>query len=166
MKFDKGEESQLMGIVTRRAFMRKEEEAPIVFSICETEEYNSAVMRNCGDGGMYFETKRKLQPGTHLFINLSEGKDKNPPPELSTEGHRAQVMWCRQVENSQEKRYGIGVRFLSNICHQCGQKIHYKEIRKNGKDILLCGRCSSHFEDLSDGKIKWSLEEYLIGNVL
>lgn len=87
-------------------------------------------------------------------------------PEAN-DGYRAEVVWCRKIkEGAAKPRYGVGVRFTVNICDQCGRKVSYQKIRKTDKLVLLCSDCFEKLENLSEGKIKESVENYLIGNVI
>jgi hypothetical protein len=149
-----------------RAYIRDHCESPIRYSTGDSEMYRDAKMYNKSEGGMYFESENNtLRPGSELCIKMV-----NYSPALEPEAHdgyRAEVVWCRKIkEGAAASRYGIGVRFTLNVCDRCGGKVSYRKMRKTDKLVFLCSDCFETLERLSEGKIKESVENYLIGNVI
>ena len=144
-----------------RAFQRIPCEVSIMYSYIDSENYSSAKMVNCGVGGMYFEVEKPVRSGKDIYIKLMDSR--TVISELDdTDCYRAEVLWCRQNGDS----YGVGVRFVTNICQQCGEKIPSREICRTDDFVYLCTPCSTQLAMLHDGKIKESIENYLIGNVV
>ena len=104
--------------------------------------------------------------GADIYIKVVDGS--TVIKELNEkDGYRGEIMWCRKIDKNDNKTgYGVGVRLMTNVCHQCGDKIPSMEIRKNEDFICLCTTCSTHLAMLNDGKIKDSIENYLLGNVV
>ncbi len=149
-----------------RAFQRIPCETSIVYSYFHTERYFTATMVNCCSGGIYFESDNAIPAGADITIKMV---DKVPAMEKLgfTDGCRVEVMWCRETGGNGDKpHYGIGVRFMTNTCNQCGEKIPYNEIRKTDNFVCLCKACSTRMAVLSEGKLKESIENYLLGNVV
>ena len=61
---------------------------------------------------------------------------------------------------------GGKVHGLSCSCDLCGEKVASDEILEIEDLAYLCNRCFNYFEDLPEGKIKESIKEFLIGNVI
>jgi len=62
--------------------------------------------------------------------------------------------------------YGGNVHGFSCSCDLCGEKVASDEILEIEDLVCLCNRCFNYFEDLPDGKIKESIRDFLIGNVI
>ena len=58
------------------------------------------------------------------------------------------------------------VHGLSCSCDLCGEKVPSEEILENEDFVYLCHSCFNYLADLPEGKIKESIKEFLIGNVL
>ena len=150
-----------------RAYTRDNCESPIRYAMSDAETYRDAKMYNKSEGGMYFESESNtLRPGSELCIKMVNYSHALHEPEAH-DGYRAEVVWCRKIkEGAATPRYGVGVRFTLNVCDKCGSKVSYQNIRKTDKLVFLCSDCFETLEKLSDGKIKESVENYLIGNVI
>jgi hypothetical protein len=46
------------------------------------------------------------------------------------------------------------------------EKVPSEEILETEDFVYLCSSCFKYFEDLPEGKIKGSVKEFLIGNVI
>ncbi len=146
-----------------RAFSRKPDEIPIRYAYYENARTrHSAVMYNRCEGGLYLETGDPLAPGSDIFVLLGDG---NGEPD-SNETYRANVMWCRRVERPGGATYGVGVRFMLNICHQCGQRMPHLQIHRTDGYVILCTDCADKLESLSNGRLKESIDKYIQGNVV
>ena len=55
---------------------------------------------------------------------------------------------------------------ISTSCDLCGENKHHEEIHETDDLVCLCTTCLKYLESLPDGKIKESIKEFLIGNVL
>ncbi len=58
------------------------------------------------------------------------------------------------------------VHGFSCSCDLCGEKVPSEEILENEDLVYLCNSCLNYLEDLPEGKIKESIKEFLIGNVI
>jgi hypothetical protein len=150
-----------------RAFSRQPEEIPIRYAYYENARIrHPAVMHNRCEGGLYLETGDPLAPGSDIFVLFGDGDgdgDGEPPPG---ETYRAHVMWCRRVERPGGSTYGVGLRFMLNICHQCGQRMTHLQIHRTDGYVILCPDCADKLQSLSDGRIKESIDKYIQGNVV
>ncbi len=152
--------------ISNRAFHRNYHEARIIYAIYGTEEFVDAKMHNSSEGGMYFESDRNLPAGSEICIKLADYSLDRHSPE-ARDGYRAEVVWCRKVfKADQNSCYGVGVRFIVNICDKCGEKVSYTEIHRTDEFVFLCPTCRRYIEALSGEKIKETVANYLLGNVI
>lgn len=151
--------------VSNRAFQRNHYEARIRYAIYGTENFISAKMYNTSEGGMYFESDDELLPASEIRIMMVD-----VPSDISPEarnGYRAEVVWCRKIfKKDGTSCYGVGVRFIVNVCDKCGETVSYTEIERTDDFIFLCPRCVRYLEAMSGDKIKETVASYLLGNVI
>jgi len=150
--------------ITHRAFSRNDCESSIMFTNDNTEEYHKAKICNSSSGGMYFESDHSVRPGSTIFIKM-ETFGKDVIPDDITNKFFAEVRWCIRKGNSKTPYYGVGVRFINDLCRQCGQKINYDlDFKPNCVD--LCRNCHINLDRMGEGEFKNCFENYLMGNVL
>lgn len=149
-----------MNAITQRTFSRNRYVAPILYTDCNSKgKLRKAVMHNSSVGGMYFESKKSILPGTGLFIKLAEFVPDPYWPEAQ-ESYLGEARWCIEKQKDDCPVFGVGVRFVRSTCEQCGAKIY----RCGCLD--LCPDCQDDISSISDVKLKGCLENYLMGNVL
>ncbi|MCP4111588.1 MAG: PilZ domain-containing protein [Desulfobacteraceae bacterium] len=155
-----------MCTVSKRAFPRNICEARIKFSIFDKPESLNAIMYNNSEGGMYFESGSHIDTGSDICIELLDNWPDSSDP-VTCNGYRGEVMWRRKIfKNGGVSCYGVGVRFMVNVCDKCGEKVTYSEIQKTDNLLFLCNYCFDQLEDWSGGKIGECLDNYLMGNIL
>ena len=97
----------------KRSSIRHSYETAIMFT-CRPDHpycYYGARMFNHSTGGIYFESLYPLEPGDIVYFNrASESLDDSVPDTYKP--HCVRVKWCREVEESAEACYGIGVQFV------------------------------------------------------
>ncbi|MDM8526532.1 PilZ domain-containing protein, partial [Desulfococcaceae bacterium HSG8] len=153
-----------MVIISNRAFQRDYNEARITYAIYGTENFVDAEVLNTSEGGMYFESGHDLHPGSEICIKMRDYSPDTHGPE-ACDGYRAEVMWCRKIFKGDTTCYGVGVRFIVNVCDKCGEKVAYNDIHKTDNFVFLCSNCFKYVDNLSDENKK-RVEDYLIGNVI
>jgi len=149
-----------------RAFPRNCYAARIRYAVYNTENFIDATLCNSSEGGMYFESDTDIQPGTEICIRMTDYSPDIHGPE-AREGYRAEVMWCRKVFKEENRScYGVGARFIVNVCDKCGEKVLYSDIHRTDNFLFLCSACFKRLGSMSGKKIKEDVENYLMGNVL
>lgn len=151
-----------MDAVNKRAFSRTDYEAPIMFAYSNSDIYYDASMLNSSQGGMYIETSRALMPGSEIYIKIVDFPSVSFWEEENSD-FCGSVVWCMSL--NKKSGFGAGVRFLVNVCDQCGEKIPWKSIQKIDNYIHLCPECSRQLNALSTMS-RNSIENYLLGNVI
>jgi hypothetical protein len=168
-----------MSELQKRVYSRNADEAPIMYTNFDTENYYHAIMYNSSPGGVYFESEGALQPGSDICIKMVTHSSVEPGPE-ACKACRARVKWCEKRNKSGISCYGIGIQYLAEShtvisgkihgfscsCDLCGEKVASDEIFEIEDHVYLCNSCFNYFEDLPEGKIKESIKECLIGNVI
>jgi hypothetical protein len=168
-----------MSALIKRAYSRKGYEAPIMYANYDTENYYHAKMYNSSIGGMYFESDHAIKQKSDICIKMVNYTPDTPGPE-AYKAYRAKVKWCRKIDKSETSFYGIGIQYLAkshtvyggNVhglscsCDLCGKKVPSGEIIENEDFVCLCINCFNYLEELPEGKIKESIKEFLIGNVI
>ena len=168
-----------MSTLIKRSYSRNSYEVPIMYANYDTENYYNAKMYNSGLGGMYFESERALQPGSDICIKMATHSFGKSEPE-AYKAYRARVKWCKKRSKTGISCYGVGIQYLAkshtvyggNVhgltcsCDLCGEKVASEEILENEDFVYLCINCFNYLEDLPEGKIKESIKEFLIGNVI
>lgn len=153
--------------LSKRAFHRNPCQSQIRYAFFENDAYHEASMCDIGPGGMAFTTPQPLQPGTELFIQLNGNVDKEMVRDLvDTDLIRGTVMWCHQRTHADQAVFGIGVRFMRNICSRCGQTFSHRELQMTDDYLCLCAHCLEGLRSIKPGRIKESVHNYLIGNVI
>ncbi len=147
---------------TKRAFGRTSCTYSIDITLLDSTERIEGTVQNDGYGGMCFETETYLEPGADILIHLKKGGRASKTLKEKP-GFRGVVAWCREAE---EGAYGVGVRFMEDVCTYCGCEIPYTKIHKTDDHKYLCPQCSAHLKGMKAGAVLTRLERYLNGNVL
>ncbi len=151
---------------SKRAFARDCCEAQIQYSVFnQKEEFFDAKMYNTSEGGLYFESKEHLPTGVDIRIKIN-GNTPHTHKNEAKDGYRGEVVWCRRVYRNGASVYGVGIRFIVNICDKCNEKVPYSEIHRTDNYLFLCSKCMKDVMYWTGGKINECLERYLNGNVL
>ncbi len=127
-----------------------------------------ALLLNKGKGGVCLEFPESLKTGTRiqLFISVADFcKEINENLALE-KLYWASVRWCHELQSPVMWPYGAGAVFLSNECELCAQVVPYDRIHFTGYKTTLCDNCFRELHDLHPGRLKASLTNYLLGNIV
>ncbi len=102
----------------QRAYERYNYETPILMLIKkfdfennkEKYYYLTSQMYNYSREGIYFEIDYALKPGSTVFFKMANLHADPNEPSLQN-GYHAEVRWCKQTDNKQVSRYGLGVQY-------------------------------------------------------
>ncbi len=125
-----------------------------------------ALLLNKGTGGLYFESQEYLRPGIQLDIFIEEPIAAEESVFKMQKLYLAIVRWCRELQTPAYGIYGVGAQFLNNECQWCGEIVPYEQIDYTETKVLLCNRCLQSLEALNSGRLKLSLTNHLLGNVV
>jgi len=76
--------------------------------------YYGAKMVNHSIGGVYFESRYPLEPGSVIFFNRASYSLDDYSPD-TYKPHRVLVKWCREMPGKKDGYYGIGVEFFDPL---------------------------------------------------
>jgi len=152
--------------ISKRAFARDCCEAQIQYSLfSQKEEYVDAKMYNTSEGGLYFESEEHLPAGSDIRIKMN-GNTPDTHRDVAHDGYRGEVVWCRRLYRNGSSVYGVGVRFIVNVCDKCGERVSFSEIHRTDNYFFLCSKCMKDIMPWIGGKVSECMERYLNGNVL
>jgi hypothetical protein len=129
------------------------------------DQAREAQLMNKSHGGICIKTQEPLEPSSRVQIffpntQALEESAQNLPQYLAT------VRWCQELRSSELLQYCVGASFLHNECQFCAQVVPYAQLRLTEPNIILCADCYQELQDLHTGRLKVSLLNLLLGNVL
>lgn len=132
-----------------------------------TSQEREGLLINHGLDGVYFEAQDFIKPRARLYLMMHE----QPFSEESAEArpsklYLANVRWCQELQSPQKWRFGVGAKFLSNECEWCGERFPYEQIHYTDSKSILCDDCLRDLDALQSGRLKLSLTNHLLGNVI
>lgn len=163
-----------MNTYVKRAGNRNRYEAPIMWADFNTKNYYHAKTLNISENGMYFETVCAPKMKSNICIKPLNALQNKNGLELYN-FYEAKVKWFRDLADVDAPLYGVGVQFLvksqtidgpEHLCSLCEENIPYGAIHSIDEFVYLCSHCFKHFKSLPDGRIKKSVKDFLIGNVI
>jgi hypothetical protein len=98
----------------KRDYDRFAIEFPAVCTRFNTDRRHRVTVKNCSEGGVYFEAHESFGPGIYVMLRkdgASKGADpRNRDPVKSV--MVGQVRWSRDISSDTGATYGIGVRYV------------------------------------------------------
>ncbi len=100
----------------RRSHERFDLRVPVVYTqfTSHPSGHQEATVKNCSEGGIYFETGDALLPGQYIRVRLKGAVDAAVPlqaRERLRTNAVAQVRWCQKNTHPQPSPYGVGARY-------------------------------------------------------
>ncbi len=97
---------------TRRAFQRKQYEAPIRYATLRSRRFTDSIMYNFSANGIYFEPRAPIEPDTTVRIQMVN----YAPGAKGLEAYKsyvALIKWCQKLTSANGAKYGIGVQLVA-----------------------------------------------------
>ena len=161
-------EEGMMEANQRRQSVRCESKAPIIVTDNTDGCYHGASVINISAEGMYFETNQAFTPDSDVWIKLVYSVPETHDINTYNEFH-AHVKHCRSIKGNGHK-YGIGVQYAEAMrmvrCDLCNCQIYFEQAHKADDMIYLCPDCCAQLENLPEDKVKSSIEDYLMCNII
>jgi len=152
-----------------RFFQRERSQARLRFTCPELGGSNQQEgrLRNKGAGGVCFESGQYLRPGTRICLLMDEpaSEQAGGEPRMQT-FYLATVRWCNALQSPQQSMYGVGAQFVSNECEWCGEVVPYEQIHCTESRAILCEACLRDLDAFNRGRLKDSVIDHLLGNVI
>jgi hypothetical protein len=162
-----------------RSHQRVQHQAPIRFSLLNSEQFHPTRMYNFSNGGLCYETERPLAPKDDVCIVM----ENYNPDQSGPEGFRsylARIRWIQLISKNGTERYAAGAQWVARShdvmatdaqvphhhCDLCTAiaPLHKLELITCG--VQLCQPCARHFSNIPAGKIRQCVERFLLGNVI
>ena len=122
---------------------------------------------NKGIDGLYFEAQEYLKPRSRLYLMLRDPYLRDQANKSEAQKlYLATVRWCRELQSPLQWQFGVGAKFLSRECEWCGEIFPYEQMHYTESKSILCDNCLRDLEALQVGRLKLSLTNHLLGNVL
>jgi hypothetical protein len=101
----------------KRAYARYEHDTPIVYAFQDSDQFNKARLCNYCKGGMCFEARNALEPGSDIYIMMENYLPDADDAEFY-DGYLAEVRWCRKTNMKKVDQFIVGVKYYQTIIDQ------------------------------------------------
>lgn len=125
-----------------------------------------AVLLNWGVGGVCFEAQEHLRAGTRLYLIIDQPGSSEEKGSNQQNVYLATVHWCHELRSPVGGGYGVGAMFVRNECEWCGEAVPYEHLHTTESKTILCNRCLHDLEEFYSGRLKLSMINKLLGNIL
>lgn len=168
-----------MTTLTPRAYQRLASQASFQYAPLNSEQFHPTRAHDFSAGGVCFETLEPLEPGTDICLVM----ETYHPEHTGLEAYRsyvASVRWTQLYAKNGSTHYLTGTRFVTRShevittenqlphqpCDLCGDMLPLNKLETTAGGAHLCRYCLKHYSKLPAGKVRQSIERYLIGNVV
>jgi hypothetical protein len=168
-----------MTTIIPRSYQRTASQAPFQYALLDTEQFHPTRAYDFSAGGVCFETREPLKPGTDICIVM----EAYHPEQSGLEAFRsyvASIRWAHLLSKNGSARYVAGARFVArsheiittenqlprHLCDLCGDMLTLNKLEMTHGGAQLCPHCLKHFNNIPTGKIRQCVERFLIGNVV
>lgn len=169
-----------MSQLTQRAYPRTAFNAPIQYTVLNSNKFHSTQMINYSAGGICYEADEQLDPEEQVCIVM-----KNyTPGQFGPEGFRSyltRISWIQpDYSNTGNNHFIAGAKIVARshevltadaerpqqICDLCGALMPVCQLHCTESKAQLCGQCCKHLDSIPQGKIRKCLERFMVGNVI
>ncbi len=98
----------------KRENQRYDLKAPVIFAYQDSDQFTKAQMHNYCEGGLCFEARNTIEPGSNIYI-MMENFSPDAIDVESYDGYRAEVRWCRKVTLENNQKFLVGVKYYKTI---------------------------------------------------
>ena len=98
----------------KRVYDRFAVEFPAVCTRFNSDRRHAVTVRNCSEGGVYFEADESFGPGIYIMLR-KDGVTKGAHPKKCDYVKSlivGEVRWTREISANAGNSYGIGVRYV------------------------------------------------------
>jgi hypothetical protein len=162
-----------------RAYQRLASKAPFQYAPLDSSQFQPTRACDFSAGGVCFESHEALKPGTDICIVMEAYQPEIDGLE-AFRSYVASIRWTHLLSKNGSERYLVGSRFVARshevitnenqlprqLCDLCGSRLPLNKLETTPGGAHLCRYCQKHYNKLPNGKIRQSIERYLIGNVV
>lgn len=98
----------------KREHLRYDLNTPIIYAFHDSDEFFKARMCNYCKGGMCFESRDSLDPGSDIYIMMENFAPDSKDAEFY-DGYLAEIRWCQKLSRGSAEQYKVGVRYYQTI---------------------------------------------------
>ena len=98
----------------KREYKRYNLKAPVIYAYQDSDQFSKAQMCNYCEGGMSFEARNAIEPGSDLYIMMEDFSPDAIDAEFY-DGYRAEVRWCRKISFDNNEEFIVGVKYYKTI---------------------------------------------------
>jgi len=139
--------------------------ASVQLFIPSTATTEKGIVRSYSMNELYVESQSEIAPGTTVHVT---GEDPDSQPIFpSILGYfMASVSRVQPMQEGVQKAYGMEMKVRMSACDACSYILPADKLQTFPGPISLCPDCLDVEKGLPDGKLKTTLEQFLMGNVL
>ena len=166
-----------MSDIIERTYPRVAIETPIQFAPLNTHKYHPTRSLNFSAGGLCYQSEQRLEPMAEVCIVMLN----YAPERYGPEGYRSYLARIRWVQPSSALHgsFATGAQIFArsheiltdevqepyHICDLCGALMPASLLQSTNGNAQLCQHCYKQFQSVPDGKLRQSVERFLVGNV-
>jgi hypothetical protein len=98
----------------KREYIRYELNTSVIYAYQDSDQFNKAQMRNYAEGGMCFEARNAIEPGSKIYIMMENFSPDTIDAEFY-DGYRAEVRWCQKTFPENDSEFKIGVKYYKTF---------------------------------------------------
>lgn len=153
--------------------------APIKYAVMNTMNFQATRTCDFSEGGICYETDRKLNPEEDVCIVM----DNYTPGHAGPEGYHsyvARVRWTQLLSRNGIERYAAGAQIVArshkilatetqmpiHICDLCNVSIPRHKVIYTAAKAQICSQCAKHLDKITSDKVRQCVERFLMGNVI
>lgn len=163
----------------QRAYPRTLYQVPIQYAASNSNQFHSARMINYSAGGICYETDQQMELDTEITVVM----DNYSPDQAGPQGYRSyltRIRWIQQLSEQLSSHFATGSQIIARShevltgvvgeprynCDLCGALMQISRLQCTHGNAHLCEPCHKHFKSIPSGKLRDSVERFLVGNVV
>jgi hypothetical protein len=165
-----------MSDIVQRTYPRISIETPIQYAALNSNEFHPTRSLNFSAGGLCYQSDQPLEPMAEVCIVMLNYS----PERYGPEGYRSYLARIRWVQPSNALQgFATGAQIIArshdiltadinepqHICDLCGALMAADRLISTEANAQLCQHCYRQFLSVPEGKIRQSVERFLVGNV-
>lgn len=153
--------------------------APIKYAVMNTMQFQVSKTCNISEGGICYETDRKLNPEEDVCIVMENYAPGRSGPE-GYHSYVARIRWTQLLSKNGVQRHATGAQIVARsheilatdeqmpirICDLCNTRVAQHRIIQTASHAQICKQCAKHLNKITSDKVRQCVERFLMGNVI
>jgi hypothetical protein len=144
-----------------------------------TMKFQVSRTRDISEGGICYETDRKLNPEENVCIVM----ENYAPGRSGLEGYQsyvARIRWTQMLSKNGDEWYAAGAQIVARshkilatdeqipicICDLCNARVAQHRVIQTASHAEICEPCAKHLSKITSDKVRQCVERFLMGNVI